>query len=124
MPVDFLPRSACGSGWSPVLQFWYILANLLIAVSYFAIPVTLLRMLQKRLQPFQIPILKWQVVIWALFIFFCGGGHFVENVLVFWWPAYRFFTVWHWATAIVSVMAAVTFPGIVKALNQTMKHRG
>ena len=118
---EFLPRSSCGPGWTSFLQWAYISANLLIAVSYFCLPISLIRLSWTGLPPFKIPLFRTQATIWALFLFCCGTGHVLENVLVFWWPAYRLFTAWHWFTALVSVAAAVTFPGIVKALNQALR---
>ena len=42
----------------------------------------------------------------AVFLF-CAGGHLLENVGAFWWPAYRFFALWHLATLGATSLATI-----------------
>ncbi len=45
-------------------------------------------------------------VMCCVFIF-CAGGHLLENVGAFWWPAYRFFALWHLATLVFTALATL-----------------
>lgn len=103
----FTPRSRCGA-WSVELQASYIAANVTISIAYALIPILCgFAFVRTRITR------RWVLVPFGLFIWFCGIGHTLENVLVFWWPAYRFFTLWHWCTAMISLATAALLPSVV-----------
>jgi signal transduction histidine kinase/membrane protein implicated in regulation of membrane protease activity len=91
-------RWHCGS-WSDFHGWLYILSDLLIWASYFAIPILLARMLTKRTDiPF--PKIIW---LFVAFIILCGTTHLLDAI-IFWWPAYRLSALIRFATAIVSAV--------------------
>lgn len=100
---DFFPRAACGDGWTRALVSLNQAANLLTFAAYFYIPVVLYRLYAKRRNDFP---KSWLLPAFGAFIVTCGVGH-VFAVVVFWWPAYRWFTVWDWMTAAAAWAVAV-----------------
>lgn len=109
---DFMPRGNCGQ-WSTLLQYLYIIPNLLIWLAYAIIPISLLFYLRHGKAVFGS--LRY-TLLFAAFIFACGTGHIIENVGAFWWPNYRFFAAWHWITAIISLWTAFTLPRYIASL--------
>jgi hypothetical protein len=99
--TSFIPRLQCGE-WSTTLVILYIIANWLIALSYYAIPIILYVFWAKR----RLVIEKhWIILLFIGFILLCGTTHLLEG-LTFWWPAYRFLTLMDLATAIMSLTTA------------------
>ena len=109
----FLPRSQCGPGWTDELMWSYIISNFITGLCYLVISAGFVIMRFTNRDPFLKP---WWSVAAALFFFGCGGGHFLENTLVFWYPAYRFYTAWQWFTLASSVPAAIGLPSIIVTL--------
>lgn len=109
--AGFVPRWSCGD-WSPALGWTYIVANAVIAAAYFAIPLLLLVLWQRRrgVLP-QSGTLLW----FAAFVLLCGWTH-VADTLAFWWPAYRFYTVVRAVTAGVSLVTACLLPRVIQHL--------
>ncbi|QEC78294.1 sensor histidine kinase [Mucilaginibacter ginsenosidivorax] len=90
-------RWHCGT-WSEFHGWLYIFSDLLIAVSYFAIPLLLIVLLTKRKDvPF--PKILWLFVV---FIILCGITHLIDAG-IFWWPAYRLSALLRLLTGMVSV---------------------
>ena len=107
--TDFPARWFCGK-WSDLHGWMYIISNLLIWGSYFAIPSILLYFSIKREN---IPFKK----IFLLFVFFillCGISHFID-ALIFWLPLYRLNAVVLLCTGIVSCVTAVSLVKILPA---------
>jgi hypothetical protein len=102
----FIPRGRCGE-WTDSWMTVYIGANLIIAAAYFAIPIVLYRLWCLHRIHVQN---AWVFLPFGAFILFCGGGHIWDGVVVFVWPNYRFFALWHSATALVSIMTAGILP--------------
>ncbi|WP_183562175.1 sensor histidine kinase [Mucilaginibacter sp. SP1R1] len=97
--ADWPPRWHCGT-WTDFHGWLYILSDVTIWASYFAIPVFLIRMLTKRTDiPF--PKMIW---IFIAFIVLCGTTHLVDAI-IFWWPAYRLSALIRFFTAVVSAVA-------------------
>lgn len=90
-------RWHCGT-WSDFHGWFYIVSDLLIWASYFAIPLLLAKLLKKRTD---IPFPK---VIWLFvaFIILCGTTHLIDAG-IFWWPVYRFSALIRFFTAVVSI---------------------
>jgi PAS domain S-box-containing protein len=92
------PRWYCGD-WSTFHGWFYIVSDLLIGLSYFAIPGILFFFLYKRKEnlPF-----KGVFVFFISFILLCGLTHLID-VVIFWWPAYRLSALIRFGTALVSL---------------------
>ncbi|RYE34957.1 MAG: hypothetical protein EOP42_06880, partial [Sphingobacteriaceae bacterium] len=97
---DFPARWHCGN-WSDFHGWFYIISDLIIWASYFAIPIFLIRLLLKRKDI----ALNSVIILFLAFVFLCGLTHLIDAI-IFWWPAYRLSAVLRFATAIVSVIAA------------------
>ncbi|MCC7422864.1 MAG: PAS domain-containing protein [Planctomycetaceae bacterium] len=108
----FAPRWTCGTGWSQE-PFWgwaIIIADLLIAAAYLAIPLVLVYFIRRR-QDLPFPRIFW---LFGAFILACGATHLMEAI-IFWWPAYRFSAVLKMATAVVSLGTAFSLLTIAPA---------
>lgn len=86
---DFMTRGLCGH-WSPTYRALAIVCELVFGVSYMAIPPALvfLWFLKRRVYGRASLILLGA----ATFVFWCGISHLCQ-VAVWWWPAYRLFTL-------------------------------
>jgi len=101
---DFVTRAQCGPGWSPALKVLYIIPNVIIALCYWWIPVCGLYYWRKRREGIERQ--SGVLMLFVLFIFFCGVTHFLD-VTVFGWAPYRFYTLVLDITAVISVAAAL-----------------
>lgn len=108
---DFLTRNHCGA-WTDAWMWTYIVGNLFIGLAYFAIPIILFAAWTRNRQ---LHARRSLIVLFATFILFCGGGHILDGVGAFVWPNYRFFAVWHVATALVSFATAIVLPLVIAA---------
>jgi hypothetical protein len=84
----FMPRWMCG-GWDDALVNVNIAANFIIFLSYISISINsflLWSLVHNKLSK------TWIVVAFSLFVGACGITH-LNDVIVFWWAPYRFFTV-------------------------------
>jgi two-component system, NtrC family, sensor kinase len=109
--TGFLTRDHCGP-WSSSLVWTYILSNVVITLAYFSIPIYLYVIWRKR--RYDIPD-SWLFLFFAAFIAACGLTH-ICDIVVFWWPAYRLFTLISAVTAGLSVYTAVRLPYVTKSL--------
>lgn len=107
----YMPRGSCGD-WPDVLRSAWVYGNAVIAAAYFAIPVALMVLWVKRRQDIDHP---WVLVAFAAFVSSCGITH-INEVIVWWYPAYRMFTVAVVACAALSAFTAMTLPSVVHAL--------
>jgi signal transduction histidine kinase/CheY-like chemotaxis protein len=89
--------------WEPGLIWTYTLSDAAIALAYFSIPAALLYVARKRSELMIRPLL-W---LFAAFILLCGTTHWLD-VVTLWWPWYGIQATVKAATAIVSVMVAVS----------------
>lgn len=109
----YMPHGYCLL-WQPELVWMHVLADITIALAYFAIPTTLLIILIKRNRtlPF-----RWVFILFAAFIFLCGLTHLVALVTL-WHPIYYFEGVVKILTAAVSLATAfLMFPLIPRLLD-------
>lgn len=102
-------RWNCGT-WSPLHGWLYITSDLLIWLSYFAIPVLLGFFVYKK-QVENIPF-KTVLVLFIVFILACGFTHLMDAA-IFWWPAYKLSAVLRMGTAAVSL---VTVFSLIKVI--------
>jgi hypothetical protein len=122
----FVTRDHCGA-W----QQWLIVvaqsANFLIFLAYASIPLSLTILL---VSLYRDPDLKDAVfghhpcilAMFVAFIFSCGLTHLMD-VLVFDWPAYRFFVFLDVVTALASVPTAFLLPGVIRKTLHGVKKR-
>jgi len=70
---DFMPHGYCYS-WKPGLVWLHLVSDVLIAVAYFSIPLTLVYFIRKRKDlPF-----NWMFLCFGTFILACGSTHLME----------------------------------------------
>lgn len=102
---DYMPRCHCmNDEWG--LIWFFVAGNVAIGLAYFAIPVVLL--CWRKIFGKNLPITVGRnMLLFALFIVFCGGGHFLDAAMV-WFPFYRFKSAWDCLTAIISVLSAIS----------------
>ncbi|WP_459557770.1 PAS domain S-box protein [Lacunimicrobium album] len=113
----FPARWQCGIGWSeePIWGWVHIISDVLIFLSYTAIPFVLAYYLRKRPEtPF-----PYILILFVAFIFACGVTHIMEAV-IFWEPLYRLAAAIKAFTAIVSVSTAIC---LFYVLPELMKFR-
>ncbi len=98
--------------WRPDLIWSSVVADGIVAASYFSIPVALTVFVLKR-RDLAFP---WVFVLFSAFILLCGSTHIMEAV-TFWVPAYGLETALKIATALVSfATAAALWPMMPRAL--------
>ncbi len=107
----FMPHGHCYL-WTPGLLWTNVISDLLISLSYFSIPLTLVYFVQKRRDiPF-----NWMFVAFGIFILACGATH-VMDVWTTWNPNYWLSGFVKVVTAAASVPTAVLLVRLVpKAL--------
>lgn len=98
---QFMPHGMCLL-WKPQLLAAYVVADALIAIAYFTIPVILVWIVKKRGD------IPYSAVFWmfAVFILSCGTTH-VLDIIVIWHPVYYAEAVVKWITAIASIGTTV-----------------
>jgi signal transduction histidine kinase/CheY-like chemotaxis protein len=108
---EFLPHGHCYL-WTPSILWASVSSDVIIAISYFSIPVALLWFMRKREDlPF-----SWIFALFGLFILACGTGHVFE-VWNTWHGAYGGQAVVKIITAAASIGTAVAlWPLLPRAL--------
>jgi two-component system sensor histidine kinase/response regulator len=100
---QFMPHGHCYA-WTPSILWASVASDVVIAASYFSIPVALLYFMRKREDlPF-----SWIFALFGVFILACGTGHVFE-VWNTWHGAYG-------AQAVVKVITAIASIGTAVAL--------
>jgi PAS domain S-box-containing protein len=112
LATSFMPHGTCYL-WKPGLVGLHGVSNLIIALSYFSIPIVLIKIVGKRTDiPFD-----WLFSLFASFIVFCGIGHLID-IWTLWHPNYWFSGYIRAITAIVSLGTAIAlialFPKILQ----------
>ena len=93
---DWPPRWHCGK-WTEFHGWLYIISDLLIWSSYFAIPVVIIKYISKKQDARFIRL----YFLFAAFILACGATHFLDAV-AFWVPLYRLNALVRLITGIIS----------------------
>ncbi|RYE01267.1 MAG: PAS domain S-box protein [Sphingobacteriales bacterium] len=93
---DWPPRWHCGN-WSDFHGWLYIISDLLIWSAYFAIPLTILRYVTRRVDVR----FTRAYFLFAAFILACGSTHLLDAV-IFWFPAYRLSALVRFFTGVIS----------------------
>jgi hypothetical protein len=107
----FLTRNHCGP-WSATLVRAYIASNAVITLAYALIPFCLLIIWIKRRRDMEH---AWLLLLFTAFIVACGLTH-VCDIVVFWWPGYRLFTLISSVTALLSVYSALWLPFVTATI--------
>ncbi|XGV99678.1 MAG: sensor histidine kinase [Leptolyngbya sp. BL-A-14] len=108
---SFIPHGHCYL-WQPELVGLHILADTLIAIAYYSIPITLLYFVRRRRDlPFD-----WIFLLFGAFIVACGTTHLLE-ILTLWYPVYWISGTVKIVTAAISIITALELmPLIPKVL--------
>jgi two-component sensor histidine kinase len=107
---DYMPHGMCLL-WQPWLVVLWAGSDLLIFLSYMAIPIALLTVLKRR-DDVPHPGL---VMLFASFILLCGLTH-LAGIVTLWWPIYPWIGALKLATGIVSAITAITLFRLVPTL--------
>ncbi len=100
---SFIPHGHCYL-WQPGLVGLHILADALIAIAYYSIPLTLLYFVRQRQDlPF-----RWIFLLFGAFIVACGTTHLLA-ILTLWYPVYWLSGTVKMATAAISIITALEF---------------
>lgn len=108
---DFIPHGHCYL-WKPELVGINVISDILIAVAYYSITITLIYFVRKRKDlPY-----PWIFLLFGAFIVACGTTHLME-VWTLWHPTYWLSGFIKAITAVVSLYTALTLvPLVPKAL--------
>lgn len=110
MATMFMPHGMCYL-WQPGLITAQVGTNLLIALSYYAIPLLLLYFIRRR-PDIPNPLL---FTLFASFILACGTTHLLDIVTI-WHPIYWVDTMVRGVTALASVATAVVLAPLMPRL--------
>src|SRR5579885_2928889 len=106
----FIPHGYCLQ-WDLPLIVTYVITDALVALSYYSIPAALFLVAFKKRQ--SVP-LQPLLILFGLFIAFCGGGHAIDIVSL-WKPVYWLKGIWNVGTASTSVITAIVlFPKVLE----------
>ncbi|CAN1211581.1 histidine kinase dimerization/phosphoacceptor domain -containing protein [Tumidithrix helvetica PCC 7403] len=98
----FIPHGHCYL-WKMELVWLHLLSDLLIAIAYYSIPISLIYFVRKREDlPF-----RWIFLLFGAFIILCGTTHLME-IWTLWHPTYWLSGTVKALTAIVSVFTAAS----------------
>ena len=115
---DFMPHGYCYL-WDRGLVWLHLVSDVLIALAYFSIPITLLYFVRKKRDlPFH-----WMFLCFGLFIIACGSTHVME-VWTLWHATYWLSGIIKAITALASVPTAILLVQLVpKALDLPSPHK-
>src|SRR5438876_6418689 len=99
---DFIPHGHCFL-WNRQLVMLHVLADALITLAYYSIPVALVYFVRRRRDI----AFDWMFWMFGAFIFACGTTHLM-NIWTIWIPTYRLDAAIKIVTALLSVGTAVT----------------
>ncbi|MBX6420445.1 MAG: EAL domain-containing protein [Nevskia sp.] len=115
--VGLLPHGYC-IAWQPALLWSLVISNVIIGLSYYAIPVALGWFVRREKD------LRFNWIFWlfAAFIFACGTTHFIDAVSI-WWPIYRLDAAVLDLTAGVSLLTGVLIWPLIPKVSQFLHQR-
>src|SRR6185437_3717457 len=90
----FIPHGYCMQ-WDVPLIVTYVITDALVALSYYSIPAALFLIAFRKRQAVPVQPL---LILFGLFIAFCGGGHAIDIVSL-WKPLYWLKGIWNVGTA-------------------------
>ena len=99
--TNFMPHGHCYY-WDPFILWTHAISDSIIALAYFIIPFSLIKIVRKR-NDFTY---KWMLALFAIFILGCGATH-VMDVINIWEPWYRLDSTIRVITALASIGTAI-----------------
>lgn len=99
--TNYMPHGHCYF-WEPGIMWSHAISDSIIALAYFIIPISLVKIVRKRKDFTYI----WMIVLFAIFILGCGATH-VMDVINIWEPFYRIDSAIRIITAIASIGTAL-----------------
>jgi len=112
---DYMPHGHCYF-WRPQIVWLHVLSDLLIALSYYSIPLTLVYFTRRRADlPY-----RWMFLMFGGFIVACGTTHVME-IWTVWHGTYRLAGVVKAVTALLSMTTAVM---LVKLVPEALMLKG
>lgn len=108
---DFMPHGVCLL-WRPGLLMLHAISDLVIALAYISIPLSMSYILWRRKK--QLPF-YWVTFLFVAFIFLCGITHLVELTSL-WRPYYYLEGLLKLMTAAVSIATALIMFPLVPAI--------
>ena len=101
--TNFMPHGHCYF-WEPGIMWSHAISDGIIALAYFFIPISLVRIVRARKDDeFSY---MWLLVLFAIFILGCGATH-IMDVINIWEPFYRIDSALRIITAIASIGTAL-----------------
>ncbi|MBV8864046.1 MAG: hypothetical protein JO210_01450, partial [Acidobacteriaceae bacterium] len=110
--TDFVPHIYCLRQQAVVVQL-FIWANAAIALAYYVIPFTLIRIVRKRRDI----VFDWMLVLFGAFILACGTTHLLD-IWTLWHPMYRLQALVDFLTAVTSVATSVLLIRLIPQIMQ------
>jgi signal transduction histidine kinase len=107
----FVPRSQCGE-WSTELIILAIVADIIIALAYYAIPIILYIYFRRLREQYSH---SWILLLFAAFIFACGTTHAID-AMTYYYPYYRLLIAVDIITAILSISTACLLPKTINKI--------
>lgn len=114
--ADWPPRWNCGK-WTEFHGWLYIISDLLIWSAYFAIPLTILKYISKRVDAKFVR----AYFLFAAFILACGSTHLLDAI-TFWFPAYRLNALVRFITGVLSWITVFHIIRILPAATSLRSH--
>ncbi len=97
--------------WQPLLLWLHVGSDVIITLSYYAIPIILTYFIfKKKNVPF-----NWIILLFALFILGCGTTHLMEIINV-WKSEYAISGIIKLFTAVVSIVTAILLIPVIPKL--------
>jgi PAS domain S-box-containing protein len=97
----FMPHGHCYY-WEPFILWSHAISDSIIAIAYFVIPLSLIKIVRAR-NDFKY---MWMLILFAIFILGCGATH-VMDVINIWVPFYRLDSAVRIITALASIGTAI-----------------
>jgi len=104
---EMVPHGFCIK-WTPGLLWSYVVADTLIALSYFSIPFSLAFFVSRR-KDLQF---RWVFLMFSAFILACGTTH-LFSILLLWQPFYWVDAILKAITAVISIVTAIYLARII-----------
>lgn len=112
LSTDFMPHIYCLRQQTALVQL-FIWANAIIALAYYLIPLTLVRIVKKRKDI----VFDWMFVLFGVFILACGTTHLLD-IWTLWHPMYRLQALMDVLTAMASLGTSIL---LIRLIPQIMR---
>lgn len=116
--MNYMPHGYCIS-WDPMIIWPTVVADLTIALAYFAIPLLLVKIRKLAAVSGE---LKLFINLFEVFIILCGMTHVMDAVM-FWVPLYYLNAVMRLATSIASILTLILLIPATAILAGYIRHQ-